>query len=38
MKIVSAVFGGGVMTLFLPTPGTAQYIIFIVADFVVVFN
>ena len=38
MKIVSAVLGGGLMTLCLPTPETAQYVIFIVADFVVVFN
>ena len=38
MKIVRAVLGGGLMTLCLPTSGTAQYIIFIVADFVVVFN
>ena len=38
MKIVSAVLCGGLMTLCLPTPGTAQYIIFIVADFVIVFN
>ena len=38
MKIVSAVIGGDLMTLCLPTPGTAQYIIFIVADFVVFFN
>ena len=38
MKIVSAVLRGGLMTLCLPTPGTAQYIKFIVADFVVVFD
>ena len=38
MKIVSAVLGGGLMTLCLPTPGTAQYAIFIVADFVVIFD
>ena len=33
MKIVSAILGRGLMTLCAPTPGTAQYIIFIVADF-----
>ena len=38
MKIVSGVLEGGLMTLCLPMPGTAQYIIFIVAHFVVVFN
>ena len=38
MKIVIAVVGGGLMTLCLLTPGTAQCMIFIVADFVVVFN
>ena len=38
MKIVSAVLSGGLTTLCLPTPGTAQYIIFIVADVVVVFT
>ena len=30
MKTVSAVLGGGLMTLCLPTPGTAQYKIFVV--------
>ena len=29
MKIASAVLGGGLMTLCLPTPGTAEYIIFL---------
>ena len=38
MKMASAVLGGGLIALYLPTPGTAQYIIFIVADFVVVFK
>ena len=38
MKIVGAVLGGGLMTLCLLRPGTAQYIIFAVVDFVVIFN
>ena len=38
MKIVSAVLGGGLMTFCLPTPGTAQYIIFVVVNFAVIFN
>ena len=38
MKIASAVLGGDLMTLCPPTPGTAQYIIFIAADFAVVFT
>ena len=38
MKIVSAVRGGGLMTLCVPTPGIAQHIISIVVHFVVIFN
>ena len=38
MKIVSAVLGGGLMAFCLPTPETAQYIIFVVVSFVVIFN
>ena len=33
MEIIRAVLGGGLMTLCLPTPGTAQYIIIIVVIF-----
>ena len=35
MKIVSAVLGGGLVTLYLPTPGTAQYILCVIVNFVV---
>ena len=38
MKTVSALLRGGLMTLCLPTPGTVQYIIFVVADLGVMFN
>ena len=32
MKILSVVLDGGLMTLRFPTPGTAQYIIFVVVN------
>ena len=40
MKIVGAVFRGGLMTLCLDdlVTGTAHYRIFVVADFVIIFN
>ena len=38
MEIVGALLRGGLMTLCLSTPGTAQYIILVVADFVVIFS
>ena len=37
MQIVSAVHGGSLMALCLPTPGTAQYMIFVAANFVAIF-
>ena len=38
MKNGIAVLGGGLMTLCLPTPGAALYTIFVVNNFVVIFN
>jgi len=36
MKILSAVLGGGLITFCLPPTGTAQYIISVVVNFVVI--
>ena len=38
MKILSTVPGGALVTLCLPTPRTAQHIIFVVISFVAIFN
>ena len=37
LKILSAVLGGGLMTLCLPTPGTTQHTIIVVVIFVIIF-